>query len=162
MQKNGQAIAGRGTGVDDKRLAQKIAVIDQALQRHPSKEPWQLMCNFAGFEIVALVGAMIAAAQQRVVVLVDGFICSVAALLAKALNPSVAAYFIFSHQSAEQGHQAVLTALGAKPLLDLQLRLGEASGAALAIPLLRSACLLHQQMATFADAGVSGAEESNA
>jgi len=99
-------------------------------------------------------GAIVAAAQERVPVLVDGFIVSVAALVATRLNPSCRPYLVFAHRSAEQGHRWVLEALAARPLLDLDLRLGEGSGAALALPILRLACALHENMATFAEAAV--------
>ena len=108
-----------------------------------------------GFEIAALTGAYLAAAQQGVAVLVDGFICSVAALLAVRLNPGCRDWLLFAHHGAEPGHVRVLQALEAEPLLELGLRLGEGSGAALAVPLLRLACALHGQMATFAEAAVA-------
>ncbi|MNI77363.1 Nicotinate-nucleotide--dimethylbenzimidazole phosphoribosyltransferase [compost metagenome] len=108
-----------------------------------------------GFEIAALAGAYLACAQQGVAVLVDGFICSVAALVAVRLNPQCRAWLLFAHQGAEPGHKALLDALQAEPLLALGLRLGEGSGAALAVPLLRLACVLHGQMATFAEAAVA-------
>ncbi len=106
--------------------------------------------------MAALTGAYLACAQQGIVVLVDGFICSVAALCAVRLNPGCRDWLLFAHRSAEPGHLAVLDALDAQPLLDLELRLGEASGAALAVPLLRLACALHDEMATFAEAAVAG------
>jgi nicotinate-nucleotide--dimethylbenzimidazole phosphoribosyltransferase len=112
-----------------------------------------------GLEIAAIAGAIIAAAQSRIPVLVDGFIVSVAALSAVRLNPSCRPYLLFSHRSAERGHRLVLDALDARPLLDLDLRLGEGSGAALALPILRLACALHNRMATFAEAAVPGASE---
>ena len=117
--------------------------------------PLIVLQHLGGFEIAALTGAYMAAAQQQLPILVDGFICSVAALVAVRINPDIKPWLIFAHCSQEQGHQLILDALEAKPLLNLNMRLGEASGAALAIPLLRSACALHTQMATFEQAQVS-------
>jgi nicotinate-nucleotide--dimethylbenzimidazole phosphoribosyltransferase len=117
------------------------------------------MCAVGGLEIAAISGAILAAAQSRIPVLVDGFIVSVAALAAVHLNPSCRPYLLFSHRSAERGHRLVLEGLDAHPLLDLDLRLGEGSGAALALPILRLACALHNGMATFAEAAVPGASE---
>ena len=131
-------------------------MIDRALRLHRAAvDPLEALRCVGGFEIAALVGACIHAAQQSLPVLVDGFIVSVAALLATRQNPSIAPWLIFAHQSAEAGHRQVLDALDAQPLLTLGLRLGEASGAALAVPLLRAACAVHAQMATFAEAGVA-------
>jgi nicotinate-nucleotide--dimethylbenzimidazole phosphoribosyltransferase len=113
-----------------------------------------VLCAVGGLEIAAISGAIIAAVQQRIPLLIDGFIVSVAALAATRLNPSCRPYLIFSHCSAEQGHRLVLEALDAHPLLDLGLRLGEGSGAAIALPLVRAACALHAGMATFAEAAV--------
>lgn len=149
---------GRGTGVDAKGLALKARVIDDALARHALARPdvsiEDVLCAIGGFEIVAICGAIIAAAQRRIPVLVDGFIVSVAALAAVRLNPSSGTFLLASHQSAEQGHRLVLKALNKQPLLDLDLRLGEGSGAAVTLPLLRLACALHNDMATFAQANV--------
>jgi len=154
----GAALAGAGTGVDSAGVARKAALIDRALALHglaaPS-DPLQALCAVGGFEIGALAGAYLAAAQAGVPVLVDGFICSAAALLAVRLNPGARDWMLFAHASAESGHAAILRALDAQPLLALDMRLGEASGAAAAIPLLRLACALHAGMATFAEAGVA-------
>jgi nicotinate-nucleotide--dimethylbenzimidazole phosphoribosyltransferase len=151
-----EAIAGYGTGLDAAGRARKARLIDAALARHGLTEasPERILCAVGGLEIAAISGAMIAAAQHRIPVLVDGFIVSVAALVASRLNSSCRPYLIFSHRSAEQGHRLVLEALDARPLLDFDLRLGEGSGAALALPILRLACALHNQMATFAEAAV--------
>jgi nicotinate-nucleotide--dimethylbenzimidazole phosphoribosyltransferase len=111
-----------------------------------------------GLEIAALTGAYISSAQRGIPVLVDGYICTAAALLACRLNPGVRAWMLFAHASAESGHQYLLRALEATPLLDFGMRLGEGSGAAVAVPLLQSACRLHNEMATFAEAGVSSGE----
>lgn len=152
----GGMIAGAGTGLDEAGRGRKARVIDEALARHDlaGAAPERILCTVGGLEIAAIGGAVIAAAQRRVPVLVDGFIASVAALAAVHLNPSCRSYLIFSHRSAEQGHRLVLDALDARPLLDLDLRLGEGSGAALALPILRLACALHNGMATFAEAAV--------
>ncbi len=155
--KPAEAMTGRGTGLDAAGRARKAQLIDAALAHHRiavRASPEQILCAVGGLEIVAIAGAIIAAAQRRFPVLVDGFIVSVAALTATHLNPSCRPYLIFAHRSAEQGHRLVLEALDARPLLDLDLRLGEGSGAALALPILRLACALHDDMATFAEAAV--------
>lgn len=151
-----EATAGHGTGLDAAGRARKARLIDAALARHElaGASPERILCAVGGLEIAAIAGAVIAAAQRRIPVVVDGFIVSVAALVALRLNPSCRPYLIFSHRSAEAGHRLVLEALDARPLLDLDLRLGEGSGAALALPILRLACALHNQMATFAEAAV--------
>ena len=149
---------GSGTGVDAKGRALKTRVIDRALGLHGLTRPGaaveSILCAVGGLEIVAICGAIIAAAQRRIPVLIDGFIVSAAALAAARLNPSCRAFLIASHRSAEQGHRLVLEALKAQPLIDLDLRLGEGSGAAIALPLLRLACALHNGMATFGEANV--------
>lgn len=155
-------VVGRGTGVDDAGLARKQAVVAEALARHaPSwagyAEPERarrILACVGGLEIAALVGAMIAAAQAGVPVLVDGFITTVAALAACRINPGVGDWLLFAHRSAEAGHARALAALDAEPLLDLGMRLGEGSGAVLAVGVVQSALALHAGMATFADAGV--------
>ena len=154
---NAQKMTGAGTGLDSSGVRHKAKVIQQALDRHKdlSHMPLDVLQHLGGFEIAALTAAYINAAQQHMPILVDGFICSVAALIATRLNPDIKPWLIFSHQSDEQGHQYILESLNAKPLLSLNMRLGEASGAATAIPLLRSACALHTQMATFSQAQVS-------
>jgi nicotinate-nucleotide--dimethylbenzimidazole phosphoribosyltransferase len=149
-------ITGLGTGLDAAGRARKARLIDAALVQHrlmgaPAEH---VLATVGGLEIAAISGAIIASAQRRIPVLVDGFIVSVAALAALRVNPSCRPYLIFSHRSAEQGHRLVLEALDARPLLDLDLRLGEGSGAALALPILRLACALHNGMATFAEAAV--------
>ena len=118
-------------------------------------DPLQTLFRLGGFEIAALVGAYVACAQEGIVAVVDGFICSVAAMVAVRLNPQCREWLVFSHRGAELGHRHVLQSLEAEPLLDLGLRLGEGSGAALAVPLMRLACDLHGQMATFAEAAVA-------
>lgn len=153
-----EALTGTGTGLDANGVARKTQVIARALQTHAEADtPRERLRRLGGFEIAALTGAFIAAAQRGLPVLVDGFIASVAALAAVALRPDVRPWLLFAHRSQERGHVRVLAALEAEPLLDLHLRLGEASGAAVAVPLLRLACALHGSMATFAEAGVSEA-----
>lgn len=151
-------MCGAGTGLDAVGIARKRAVVDRALTLHAAVgTPIEQLRCLGGFEIAALTGACVAAAQAGLPVLVDGFISSVAALAAVRINPGVRAWLLFGHRSQERGHDRVLQALDAEPLLDLRLRLGEASGAATAVPLLRLACALHNGMATFANAGVSEA-----
>lgn len=153
-----EALAGPGTGLDKQGVARKTTVIADALRVHGAIEsPREMLRHFGGFEIAALAGAFVAAAQCGIPVLVDGFIASTAALAAVALRPDARPWLIFAHRSHERGHGRVLDALQASPLLDLHMRLGEASGAAVAVPLLRMACTLHGSMATFAEAGVSEA-----
>ncbi len=152
-------LAGPGTGLDTHGVTHKIEVIRRALACHSTHHgtPLEALRRLGGFEIAALTGAYIACAHIGLPVLVDGFISSVAALAAVRLCPGSGEWLLFSHTSAEPGHRAVLEALDARPLLDLGLRLGEGSGAAVAVPLLRMACALHNEMATFAEAGVSAA-----
>ena len=149
------AVVGIGTGIDDAGIARKIHVVNTALDRHCSRQPEDILRSMGGFEIAALVGSYIACAQKGIPIIVDGFICTAAALLAVAINSGVRDWLLFSHCSAEPAHALALQKLNAKPLLDLGLRLGEGSGAALAVPLIQSALLLHRQMATFQQAGVS-------
>lgn len=150
-------LTGPGTGLNADGVSHKAQVIERALALHAAQrgDPLQTLFNFGGFEIAALVGGYLACAQEGVAVLVDGFICSVAALVAVGLNPACRAWLLFGHRGAEPGHRHVLETLQAQPLLDLGLRLGEGSGAAVAVPLLRLACDLHGQMATFAEAAVA-------
>jgi nicotinate-nucleotide--dimethylbenzimidazole phosphoribosyltransferase len=150
-------LTGPGTGLNAEGVSHKAQVIERALALHAAQrgDALQTLFNLGGFEIAALVGAYLACAQEGVAVLVDGFICTVAALVAVRLNPACREWLLFGHRGAEPGHRHVLEALGAEPLLELGLRLGEGSGAALAVPLLRLACDLHGQMATFAEAAVA-------
>ncbi|WP_313070124.1 nicotinate-nucleotide--dimethylbenzimidazole phosphoribosyltransferase [Melaminivora sp.] len=148
--------AGRGTGLDDEGLARKIAVLRQALAANPeAREPLQALAALGGFEIATLVGAVLQAAHERRVVVVDGFITSAAVLVAARLAPAVLERCVFAHRSHEPGHARMLAELQAEPLLDLDLRLGEGSGAALAWPLLVSACAILREMASFESAGVA-------
>lgn len=150
-------LAGSGTGLDDAGVAHKSAVIERALARHADADtPFDALAALGGYEIAALSGAFVACGQRGIPVLVDGFIASVAALVAVRQAPELRPWLILSHRSAEAGHDRVLAALDiGEPLLDLGMRLGEGSGAAVALALVRSACALHNGMATFAEAGVA-------
>ena len=153
--------AGRGTGLDDAGLARKCAVLQAALDRHADAHaPLVALATLGGLEIATMVGAVLQAACERRVVVVDGFITTAAVAVAAALAPAVLQRCVFAHGSAEHGHARWLELLGARPLLDMGLRLGEGSGAALAWPLLKSAELLLAQMASFDSAGVSAATPS--
>lgn len=154
------ALAGPGTGLDEKGVAHKAKVIEQALTKHgaASLSAIEILRFFGGFEIAALTGAYINAAQQGLLVVIDGFIATAAALAAIKIKPGCDSWFIYAHQSHEPGHRLILEALHAEPLVNLNMRLGEGSGAAVVIPLLRQACALHANMATFAEAGVSTGE----
>ncbi|HEX2012344.1 MAG TPA: nicotinate-nucleotide--dimethylbenzimidazole phosphoribosyltransferase, partial [Roseateles sp.] len=147
---------GRGTGLDDAQLGRKTEILHQVLQRHPdAATPLAALAAFGGFEIAMMVGAVLQAALERRVIVVDGFICGAAVLVAARLQPAVLERCVFAHASNESGHRLMLEALQAEPLLDLGLRLGEGSGAALAWPLLESACRILAEMASFESAGVS-------
>ncbi len=147
---------GRGTGVDDAGLQRKLAVLQRAAARTgPISHAGEALMEYGGFEIAMMAGAMLGAAEQRMLVIVDGFIASSAMLVASRLAPRVLDYAVFAHQSAEAGHQALLNALGARPLLALDLRLGEGTGAVLAWPLLRAAVAFLNEMASFESAGVA-------
>ncbi|MBB1368782.1 nicotinate-nucleotide--dimethylbenzimidazole phosphoribosyltransferase [Pseudoalteromonas sp. SR44-5] len=151
-----QQCVGKGTGVSDDIVTRKITVVEQALVLHQLHlaDPISLLAALGGFETVHITGAMLAAAEQGMAVVVDGFICSAAAMAAININPAVKDYLIFAHCSNEQGHRLMLNALDVKPLLQLDLRLGEGTGAALSLPLLQAALGFYNQMASFADAGV--------
>jgi nicotinate-nucleotide--dimethylbenzimidazole phosphoribosyltransferase len=150
-------LTGPGTGLDAEGVARKAALIDGALalHGHTLADPLEALRRLGGFEVAAMTGAYVACAQFGLPAVVDGFIAGAAALCATRLSPGVAEWLFFAHRSAEPGHALVLSALGAEPLLDLRMHLGEGSGAAVAVPLLRLACALHAGMATFAEAGVS-------
>lgn len=150
---------GRGTGLNDAQLRHKQAVLTRALARNPdARAPIAALADVGGFEIAMMAGAMLQAASERRVVLVDGFIAGAAVLVARGLAPQVQDYLVFCHRSTEPGHRLLLAHLGAKPLLELELRLGEGSGALLAWPLVRSAAGFLNEMASFEAAGVSGKE----
>jgi nicotinate-nucleotide--dimethylbenzimidazole phosphoribosyltransferase len=146
---------GRGTGLNDDQLQNKLTVLQQALNQHKDiTEPLDLLATFGGFEIVMMVGAYLKAAESGMLIMVDGFIASTALLVACKLHPQVLDYCVFSHVSNEQGHQALLDQFNARALLNMDLRLGEGSGIAMAYPLLQSAVVFLNEMATFAEAGV--------
>lgn len=151
-------IVGRGTGLDDAGWARKKQVVREAIALHrpDASEPIDVLAKVGGLEIGAMAGAILGAASKRIPVLLDGFIATVAALLAVRLCPNCADFLIAGHRSQEPGHAYVLNVLEKEPLLDLQLRLGEGTGAALAYPVLEAACRMVHEMATFASAGVSG------
>ncbi len=148
---------GRGTGLTDPQLLHKQAVLSKAAALHANATaPLDALAALGGFEIAMITGAMLQAASERRVILVDGFIAGSAALVACALAPVAKDYMVFCHRSAERGHHLMLAHLKARPLLDLDLRLGEGTGALLAWPLVQSAALLMNEMASFESAGVSG------
>ncbi len=154
-----ELVVGRGTGIDDEGLARKIEVIRRALALHQPdpRDGLGVLAALGGFEIAGLAGVVLGAAAQRVPVVLDGFITSVAALAAARIAPAAGKYLIASHRSVEQGHTAILEDLGLAPLLDLDLRLGEGSGAALSMGLIESAVRILAEMATFDSAGVTDA-----
>lgn len=151
--------AGRGTGLDDAGLARKRAVVAQALARHEAarRDPLAVAAALGGRELAAILGAALAARMHGIPVLLDGFVCTAAAAPLACLAPDGLAHALIAHVSAEAGHRRLAQALGMAPLLDLGMRLGEASGAALAVPVLRAALACHRDMATFAEAGVASA-----
>lgn len=153
-------ITGPGTGLDVNGVSHKVKVIQQSLDMHKLgvEQPLIILQKVGGFEIAAMTGAYISCAQNNIPALVDGFIASVAALAAIRINPSVKDWLFFAHASAEPGHKKIMQAIQVTPLIDLNLRLGEASGAAVVVPLMRLACALHNKMATFDQAGVSNKE----
>ena len=151
------SLVGTGTGISQETLVHKVAVIQESLQkRNPNpKDPIDIISKVGGLEIAGMAGAMLAAASNRVPVLLDGFICTIAGLLAKEISPNSADYMIVTHQSVEPGHQLAISLLGKKPILDLGFRLGEGTGAAITYPIIQSATLMLKEMATFDSAGVS-------
>jgi len=147
---------GRGTGLDDAGLERKRAILASALARRAAPtDPLELLVEYGGYEIAMLVGAFLHASSRQVLLLVDGFTVSVAALLAARIDPLVLDYCVFGHCSAEHAHRALLAHLEARPVLDLGMRLGEGSGAAIALSVVRAAVRLFTEMATFEGAGVS-------
>jgi len=150
-------LAGRGTGVDDRTLVRKIEVIEAALRLHRESlgDGLSMLAAVGGLEIAAMAGVCIGAAAARVPVVVDGFIATAAAAAAERIHPGICEHLFFSHRSAEGGHALALESLGVRPLLDLGMRLGEGTGAAIAMNLIQSAIALFHEMATFANAGVS-------
>jgi nicotinate-nucleotide--dimethylbenzimidazole phosphoribosyltransferase len=152
-----EAVVGRGTGVDDAGLARKVAAVRRGLEvnRPEADAPLEALAKVGGYEIAGLAGVALGAASRRVPVMLDGFIASVAGLVAVRLCPRVQPYLLASHLSVEVGHARVLELLGQRPLLDLGLRLGEGSGAALALGLVDAALAVLHEMATFTEAGVT-------
>jgi nicotinate-nucleotide--dimethylbenzimidazole phosphoribosyltransferase len=150
-------VTGRGTGIDDKQLSHKIEIIQKAIAvNQPDREQaLDVLMKVGGLEIAGMVGIMLEAAAQHTIIVIDGFIAGAAALVAYSLNPRARGYMIAGHASVEQGHRAQLAHMGLTPLLNLDLRLGEGTGAALAIPIIESALRAHDEMLTFAEAGVS-------
>jgi nicotinate-nucleotide--dimethylbenzimidazole phosphoribosyltransferase len=157
LQHTPQQLAGPGTGLDANGVQHKAAVIARALALHAAhlNDPLEILRRLGGFEIAALAAAYISCAQRGITVLVDGYITTAAALIAVRINPEVSPWLIYSHRSAEPGHILMLNALQAETLLELGMRLGEGSGAGMAVPVLRMACALHNEMATFSEASVS-------
>ncbi|HVW94074.1 MAG TPA: nicotinate-nucleotide--dimethylbenzimidazole phosphoribosyltransferase [Devosia sp.] len=157
---NGADWVGRGTGVDDQGMGRKAAAVDAALAHHHHEltDPLSILARLGGREIAAMLGAIIAARQQKIPVIVDGFVATSAAAIAHAVNPRAIDHCIFGHVSAETAHARALQAMHVTPLLDLGMRLGEGSGAAIAMIMAKTALHLHQHMATFAEAAVSDRE----
>lgn len=148
-------VTGAGTGLDPAGMLKKIDVIERALARYGAAEPLEILQHVGGLEIAALAGFCLEAARRRMALVVDGFITTAAFALAWKLQPQVREYAFFAHRSVEPGHTALLEMLEVEPMLDLSLRLGEGTGAALAIPILDAAVAAHNEMATFQSAGVS-------
>ncbi len=147
---------GPGAGLDPAGISRKRAVLERAAARRPGPlAPAEALAAFGGLEIAAMAGALIGAASAGAVCVVDGFIAGAAALAALRARPEAAPYAVFAHRSAEPGHAGLLEALGARPLLDLEMRLGEGTGALLALPVMRAACAMLAEMATFESAGVA-------
>ncbi|MBC7172649.1 MAG: nicotinate-nucleotide--dimethylbenzimidazole phosphoribosyltransferase, partial [Polyangiaceae bacterium] len=154
-----EEVVGRGTGVGDVALGRKRDVVARALALHPSREPREILRCLGGYEIVALVGAIEAAAERRMLVVLDGFIAGAAALAAVRARPELARFLVAGHVSAEPAHAVVLEALGLRPLLSLDMRLGEGSGAVLALGLVRSSVAILREMRTFEEANMPRPED---
>jgi nicotinate-nucleotide--dimethylbenzimidazole phosphoribosyltransferase len=154
------AMVGRGAGISDQILAKKTAVVTRAMSRHlpHMKNGMEVMRRIGGYEISALAGAYIRAAQKGIAILVDGYICTAAAMSAVRINPSIRPWLFFSHGSTEPGHIRLLNKMEAEPLLKLDIRIGEGSGAALALPIMQAACLLQKEMANFEQIGFNRAD----
>lgn len=151
---------GTGTGLDEAGLARKTAVVQQAVETNQAAlpDPLAVLCALGGHELAAITGAVIASRLAHIPVVLDGYACTAAAAVLHAVEPGLLDHCVVAHRSAEPGHARLLEAIGKDPLLDLGMRLGEASGAALSLSLLKAACACHDGMATFAEAGVSGPE----
>ncbi|MBN2738626.1 MAG: nicotinate-nucleotide--dimethylbenzimidazole phosphoribosyltransferase [Spirochaetales bacterium] len=153
---------GRGTGWNDEGLKKKTEILEQVLEKHGRiSDPLEILTTFGGFEIAMIAGAMLQAAREKMIILVDGFICTAANLAALKMDPLIRDYCIYCHQSDESGHKKMLEAIGAKALLNMGLRLGEGTGAALAYPLIESAVDFFNKMASFESAGVSEADQGS-
>jgi nicotinate-nucleotide--dimethylbenzimidazole phosphoribosyltransferase len=150
-------VTGRGTGIDESGRKHKVAVIERAIELHRPNptDPLDVLTKVGGLEIGGLVGLMLGAAAARIPVVLDGFIAGAAALIAVGLQPLCREYLIASHRSVERGHRVILDHLGVNPLLDLDLRLGEGTGACLGMDLVCAAIKIYTEMATFDEAGVS-------
>lgn len=155
-----EVCVGRGTGLGDSQLRHKIEVLRRALHYHAVRRPLEVLRTFGGFEMVQMCGAMLQAARHRLLVLVDGFIATAAFLIAAQLQPAMHDYAIFCHVSDEHGHRRLLKHMGATPLLDLRLRLGEGTGCALAYPLIDASVRFLNDMASFEQAGVAGKKDA--
>ncbi len=150
-----EQVTGRGTGLDDTGLSHKVDVIERALAEHGVSEPKAVLRHVGGLEIAALVGCCLEAARRGLVILVDGFITTAAFAVARRMQPAIMENAVFAHRSSEPGHRALLEMMDVEPLLDLGMRLGEGTGAALAIPILDAAVAAHNGMASFESAGVT-------
>lgn len=146
---------GLGTGITTEQLEKKVTLVAKGVARCQGATPYQVLAEVGGYEIVQMVGAFLGAYEKKTAVVVDGFIASAAAYVATLIEPTCRKYMIFAHRSHESGHKILLELLNAQPLLDLSLRLGEGTGAALAVPLIRAAADFYNNMASFEDAGVS-------
>jgi len=159
LNESAEQLTGVGTGINHQQLAHKVSVINQAVKLHAAHvadDALKILAAVGGLEIAAMTGAFLRCAQIGMPIVVDGFISSVAALCAVRIQPQTRAWMLFGHQSAEYGHQRILKELDARPILKMNLRLGEGSGAGSALSMIQLACTLHNQMATFAEAAVSG------
>jgi nicotinate-nucleotide--dimethylbenzimidazole phosphoribosyltransferase len=148
---------GPGAGADNAGVARKVAAIEAGLTLHPERDAVSVLCTFGGREQAAICGAVLAARARRIPVLLDGFICTAAAAVLHAVDERLLDHALIGHVSAEPGHRRLLQALGKRPVLDFDMRLGEGTGAALALGVVRAALACHNGMATFDEAGVSGA-----
>lgn len=152
--------SGAGTGLDSQGISHKAAVIEKSLQlHHEIKDPLEVLATFGGYEIATICGAILKAAELKMLIISDGFIATSALLAAHAMQPNVVDYCLFAHQSDEKGHELMLNHLKAKPILQLGMRLGEGTGSALAFPLINSAVQFINEMSSFEDAGVTNKEE---
>jgi nicotinate-nucleotide--dimethylbenzimidazole phosphoribosyltransferase len=154
-------VTGRGTGVEDEAYAHKCRVVEEVVSRHFSEapSPREILRRGGGLEIAAMTGLMLGAAERKIAIVVDGFISTAAAAIACGLESGVRPYLFAGHRSQEPGHRVLLAHLELEPILDLDMRLGEGTGAVLAMPILEAAMRLYQEMATFTSAGISGATE---